>query len=101
VHRAAPDVSIDGTAAGLTVNFLGSNEQVACVPGQTVLETARAAGVRIPAACESGICGTCKVLKRSGDVDMRHNGGISSHEVAGGYVLACCSRPLSPVEIEA
>jgi ferredoxin-NADP reductase len=101
VHREAVGVSIDGTAAGLTVRFLGSNEQVACVPGQTVLETARAAGVRIPAACESGICGTCKVLKRSGDVDMRHNGGISSQEIAGGYVLACCSRPLSPVEIEA
>jgi ferredoxin-NADP reductase len=101
VHKQAPDVSIDGTSAGLTVNFLGSNETAACIPGQTILETARAVGVRIPAACESGICGTCKVLKRSGDVDMRHNGGISDQEIAGGYVLACCARPKSAVEIEA
>ncbi len=101
VHRQAPELSLDGTAAGLVINFLGSKELVACVPGQTILETARTAGVRIPAACESGICGTCKVLKRAGDVDMRHNGGISPQEIAGGYVLACCSRPLSPLEIEA
>jgi len=101
VHKQAQDVSLDGTVAGLPIDFLGSNQQAACVPGQTILETARAAGVRIPAACESGICGTCKVLKRSGDVDMRHNGGISEQEIAGGYVLACCSRPLSPLEIEA
>jgi ferredoxin len=85
----------------MAISFLHSNEQTACAPGQTILETARSIGVRIPAACESGICGTCKVLKRSGEVEMHHNGGISSQEIAEGYVLACCSRPLSPVEIEA
>jgi glycine betaine catabolism B len=101
VHDRAHDLARDGTAAGFVIDFLGSNERAACVPGQTVLETARSAGVRIPAACESGICGTCKVLKRAGDVDMRHNGGISDAEIAGGYVLACCSRPLSALTIEA
>lgn len=101
VHSQADNVSVDGTVAGLMVSFLGSNEKAASVPGQTILETARTVGVRIPAACESGICGTCKVLKRAGDVDMRHNGGISKQEIDGGYILACCSRPLSPVEIEA
>jgi len=45
--------------------------------------------------------GTCKVLKRSGEVVMHHNGGISDQEINAGYVLACCSRPTTPVEIEA
>jgi ferredoxin-NADP reductase len=101
VHKQAEDVTIEGKATGMTVSFLGSNEEAVSEPGKTILETARVAGVRIPAACESGICGTCKVLKRSGDVDMRHNGGISDREIAGGFVLACCSRPLTSVEIEA
>ncbi|MGB6120176.1 MAG: hybrid-cluster NAD(P)-dependent oxidoreductase [Mesorhizobium sp.] len=101
VHDQSKDLSLDGTVAGLMVDFLGSRERAACVPGQTILETARSVGVRIPAACESGICGTCKVLKRAGEVDMRHNGGISQMEIDAGYVLACCSRPLSPLEIEA
>ncbi|MGE0281603.1 MAG: 2Fe-2S iron-sulfur cluster-binding protein [Rhizobiaceae bacterium] len=101
VHDQAQEIAVDGTVAGLVINFLGSGEKAACIPGQTILETARAAKVRIPAACESGICGTCKVLKRSGDVNMRHNGGISRQEIDAGYVLACCTRPLSPLEIEA
>ncbi len=57
--------------------------------------------MRIPAACESGMCGTCKVKKRSGEVEMHHNGGITTREIDEGYILACCSRPLSALEIEA
>ena len=32
---------------------------------------------------------------------MVHNGGISTDDIADGYILACCSRPLSALEIEA
>ncbi|MBB1247829.1 hybrid-cluster NAD(P)-dependent oxidoreductase [Rhizobium sp. G21] len=96
----------DGEASGrdeaaLDVAFVGTGETASCQPGQTILQGARSVGVRIPAACESGLCGTCKVKKRAGEVAMSHNGGISEAEIAEGYVLACCSRPLSRVEIEA
>ncbi|ASY70137.1 hybrid-cluster NAD(P)-dependent oxidoreductase [Sinorhizobium fredii] len=101
VHKQAQEIVLEGKPTGVAVSFLGSNEEQVCEPGKTILETARRAGVRIPAACESGICGTCKVLKRSGEVEMHHNGGISDQEINAGYVLACCSRPTTPVEIEA
>ena len=65
-----------------------------------MLQTARSAGVRIAAACEFGLCGTCKV-KCDGPVDMQHNGGILDEEIAEGYILACCSRPLGPLTVEA
>jgi glycine betaine catabolism B len=65
------------------------------------LEAARAAGVRIAAACESGLCGTCRVMKLSGEVEMAHSGGILDEEINEGYMLACCSRPKTDVEIEA
>ena len=99
---ANDDVAEDADpVAEFSVDFLGTGERVSCRSDQTLLEIARSAAVRIPAACESGLCGTCRVKKRSGDVEMVHNGGISDAEIAQGYVLACCSRPLSSVEIEA
>ncbi|WP_026381736.1 2Fe-2S iron-sulfur cluster-binding protein [Afifella pfennigii] len=85
----------------LPVHFSLSNAAGECLGDQTVLEAARACGVRIPAACESGLCGTCKVRKLSGEVAMAHNGGILEDEIAQGFILACCSRPLCTVEIEA
>lgn len=83
------------------IGFTLSGKDVPCQPGQTILMTARAAGVRIGAACESGICGTCRVLKISGEVEMNHNGGILDEDIEEGYILACCSRPLTDVQVEA
>ena len=40
-------------------------------------------------------------MKNSGEVDMDHNVGILYEELDEGYVLACCSKPLGSVEIEA
>ena len=32
---------------------------------------------------------------------MTHNGGILDDEIAAGYILACCSRALTALEVEA
>ncbi|WP_395451458.1 2Fe-2S iron-sulfur cluster-binding protein [Aminobacter sp. UC22_36] len=85
----------------IPVRFSLSDIDADCLAGQTVLQTARASGVRIPAACEFGLCGTCKVRKLSGEVEMSHNGGILDHEIEDGFILACCSKPLSAIEVEA
>ncbi|HCV78337.1 MAG TPA: hybrid-cluster NAD(P)-dependent oxidoreductase, partial [Pseudomonas sp.] len=50
--------------------------------------------------CGMGICGTCKVLKKSGEVVMDHNGGITEEDEAEGYILSCCSIPQGDVQIE-
>lgn len=96
----------DGTAPagyagdGVKLQFSRSDVTTTCAPGTTLLEAARAAAVRIPAACEAGMCGTCKVKKTAGDVTMAHNGGITDEEIANGYILACCSHPVSAVTLE-
>ena len=95
------ELDIEVPADALAVRFAASDVSGDCLPGQTVLQTARASGVRISAACEFGLCGTCKVMKLSGSVEMNHNGGILDSEIDEGYILACCSKPLSPIEIEA
>lgn len=83
------------------VSFSLAGKEALCEPGFTVLQAARSVGVRIGAACESGLCGTCRVMKISGEVEMAHNGGILDDEIEEGYILACCSRPKGDVEIEA
>lgn len=96
------DASARAMLAGEAVQLQFSRSDVTaiCAPGTTLLEAARAAAVRIPAACESGMCGTCKVKKTAGDVTMAHNGGITDEEIASGYILACCSHPLTAVTLE-
>lgn len=93
--------SADGEVKAHKVSFSMSGKDGKCEPGFTVLQTARASGVRIGAACESGLCGTCRVMLLSGEVDMAHNGGILDEEIEEGYILACCSRPKTDVEVEA
>lgn len=95
------DIEMAADQDVLPIRFSLSGVDGECAPGQTVLQAARSAGVRIGAACESGICGTCKVMKLSGEVVMSHNGGILDEEIEEGYILACCSRPTTPVDVEA
>ncbi len=95
---ALNDVTPDAdTRAEIT--FALSGVTAACAETDTVLAVARASGLNIPSGCTFGLCGTCKVKKVSGEVHMVHNGGISDEDVAGGYILACCSRPLGQVAV--
>lgn len=73
-----------------------------CAPGTAILDALHALpnGPRIPNACRSGVCGTCKLRKLDGQVEMNHNGGITDEEIDEGYILPCCSVPLSDVTIE-
>ncbi|WP_294608539.1 hybrid-cluster NAD(P)-dependent oxidoreductase [uncultured Roseovarius sp.] len=84
-----------------TVAFSRSDVSAECKETDTVLAVARNAGIVIPSGCTFGVCGTCKVKKTAGDVHMVHNGGISEDDIEAGYILACCSKPIGSVEIDA
>ncbi|MGE0006851.1 MAG: 2Fe-2S iron-sulfur cluster-binding protein [Parvibaculaceae bacterium] len=94
-----PPLRPPGSDAPVLV-FAQSGVEHACQPDHTVLAAARSIGINIPSACQSGLCGTCKIRCLEGRVDMRHDGGISDDEIAAGYILACCSRPLGRVAVE-
>ncbi len=84
----------------ITVEFTESGKSIGVMPGETVHTAAANLGMYIPKACGMGICGTCKVKKVSGEVEMNHNGGITDEDVAEGYILSCCSVPKGKVVIE-
>jgi len=88
------------SAEQCTVEFAGSGKSVAIAPSETIHAAASKVGLHIPKACGMGICGTCKVLKKSGEVEMEHNGGITDEDLAEGYILSCCSKPLTDVVVE-
>jgi ferredoxin len=64
--------------------------------GHTLLQTARSAGLKAPASCETGSCGTCMAQIVEGSAHMLNNDALEDDEVADGWVLTCQSLPTSP-----
>jgi ferredoxin len=98
-HAHADLAEADG-AIQYSVTFTKMRRDIECGAHEHVLDAAKRAGVRLPASCTQGMCGTCKVKLVSGQVDMRHNGGIRQREIDQGMVLLCCSKPLSDLVVE-
>ena len=92
--------SASPSASKFTVEFSKRGGSISCDAQSTILDAARQAGIRLPASCSQGICGTCKVKMASGEVLMAHNGGIRQREIDNGYILACCSKPITDVVLE-
>ncbi len=63
--------------------------------GNTLLQTARTAGLRAPSSCETGSCGTCMARIVAGSARMLNNDALDDDEVAEGWVLTCQSLPTS------
>ena len=83
------------------VLFVSSGVMAKVTETDTILTAARSVGLNIPSGCTFGVCGTCKIKKKAGEVHMVHNGGISQDDIDAGYILACCSNPIGKVEVEA
>lgn len=97
------DASIFDTVGtgSLTLSFMRSGINVRIDPAEHILGAAHRAGVRIGANCREGMCGSCKVVKLSGEVEMNHQGGIRAREIDAGKFLPCCSTALTDVAIDA
>lgn len=86
--------------AGVCVRFLPGGTEVFVRPGETILEAGLRCGLALASSCREGICGTCRLRKLSGEVEMHDNGGLFDDEIEAGDILACCSRPLTALVVE-
>uniref|UniRef100_UPI003B3AD71F flavin reductase family protein n=1 Tax=Brevibacterium sediminis TaxID=1857024 RepID=UPI003B3AD71F len=89
-----------GTGVSHLVEFAVSGRVVDCDETTTVLDSALDAGLSVPSSCSEGACGTCKSVLISGEVEMKHAGGIRPKEIAAGKFLPCCSTPLTDIVVE-
>jgi ferredoxin len=65
-------------------------------PGDTILQTARMAGLSAPSSCETGSCATCIARVTEGSARMLNNDALDQDEVDDGWVLTCQALPTSP-----
>jgi ferredoxin len=63
--------------------------------GNTLLQTARLAGLDAPYSCETGSCATCMARIVEGSARMVNNDALDDDEVADGWVLTCQALPTS------
>jgi ferredoxin len=68
---------------------------VAYCAGDTLLQTARMAGLSPPSSCEVGNCGTCMARLTDGSARMINNDALEDDEVKEGWVLTCQGLPTS------
>jgi CDP-4-dehydro-6-deoxyglucose reductase len=83
------------------ITIESSGHQFDVEPGNTILRAALDANINLPYGCRNGACGACKGRIVSGQVDRGDYaaGALSDAEVARGYALFCCARPLSDLTI--
>lgn len=83
-------------AAQVTIDLDGRTTAVSYAPGDTLLQTARMAGLSPPSSCEVGSCGTCMARLTEGGARMLNNDALEADEVAEGWVLTCQALPTTP-----
>jgi ferredoxin len=92
--RRVTDPATNGSGAGtVTIHLDRKKVSVPRVPGETLLETARRAGLEPPFSCEAGNCGTCMAKLEEGHATMRVNDALEPDEVEDGYILTCQGVP--------
>ncbi|PRY00480.1 1,2-phenylacetyl-CoA epoxidase subunit PaaE [Allonocardiopsis opalescens] len=92
-HAEAP---AGGPSSEVTV-LLDGRATVLTLPRDVpVLDAAQRTRPDLPFACKGGVCGTCRVRVRSGEVRMRRNFALEEAEVAAGFALSCQALPVSP-----
>jgi len=92
-----PGGSADAANAGPSrrIRFVRSGKAVDILAGETILDAAERCGLSIPSACRQGRCGTCRVVKVSGEVSMPEQEALSPEEMDLGEILACIAQPAS------
>lgn len=82
-------------AAEARVRIDGTDLTFPAAPDRPVLDSALAAGVRLPHNCRGGICGTCRATVLSGalDADRSVQFALTDRERRDGVWLLCQARP--------
>ncbi|MGW1739279.1 2Fe-2S iron-sulfur cluster-binding protein [Nocardia sp. NPDC001965] len=90
---AKPAATEEGT---VTIFLNRKKKSVPRRDGETLLESARRAGLTPPFSCESGNCATCMAKLTEGKATMRVNDALTDDDLDEGYILTCQAIPDTP-----
>lgn len=91
-----PTATETGTTTTVTIRLDRQTTTVDYRAGNTLLQTARLAGLHAPSSCEVGNCGTCIAQLTCGSARMLNNEVLDDDEIADGWVVTCQAIPTSP-----
>ncbi|WP_106402579.1 ferredoxin--NADP reductase [Actinocorallia populi] len=80
----------------ITIVLGGKKHTVPQHSGETLLQSARRAGLSPPFSCEAGNCATCIAQVTEGAARMQINNALEDDEIADGWVLTCQGEPTTP-----
>ncbi len=96
-HTSEPaPAEAEETGGTITIHLDRKKAEVPRRAGETLLESARRAGMSPPFSCEAGNCGTCMARLSEGSATMKVNDALMDDEVEDGYVLTCQAIPDTP-----
>jgi len=78
-----------------------SGKTISVGPRTSILDALEREGIFLTSSCGGkGVCGKCRVIIKSGDVDRRSTIRLTREELDEGYALACQSYPLGDLLID-
>jgi ring-1,2-phenylacetyl-CoA epoxidase subunit PaaE len=92
--KNAPSKSSKG-GSSVTATIDGETVTFSIKKNQSILEAGLAAGHDVPFSCQGGVCGVCKCVKGSGEIEMDNNMVLSEEEIESGEMLACQAKVIS------
>ncbi|GGG71509.1 oxidoreductase [Kocuria dechangensis] len=98
VERFSPVLLPGAGGEGGRVTFERSDQEVEADGSTTLLEAGEAAGVVMPSGCRMGICRSCLVPLRAGQVRDLRTGEV--HGEPGELVQTCISAAAGPVNLD-
>lgn len=93
--HAGPSDTTDTTPGEVTIVLDRRTTTARYHSGDTLLQTARMAGLAAPSSCETGSCATCIARLTQGSARMLNNDALDEDEVNDGWVLTCQALPTS------
>ncbi|PJI97308.1 CDP-4-dehydro-6-deoxyglucose reductase [Acidovorax sp. 69] len=96
-------VSGDPSAQEHRVTLLPAGKVFVARAGESLLDAAAHAGIRLPHQCKTGTCGACRALVLKGRVDGMAGASptaLTTEERAQGQRLLCCSAAAGDLELE-
>lgn len=61
---------------------------------QTILQSAKTAGIELPYSCETGRCGACAAICVQGKVWMKYNEVLTDEDIKNNRALTCTGYPV-------